>query len=89
MATVEVTIPSMLATLARSDRSFSVEANDVAGVLQEVFTLHPELRVHVLDESGSLRRHVMLFHNDNAVRGLAIPVGTHDRVTILQAVSGG
>ena len=89
MATVHVTIPSMLATLVRGERRFDVEADDLAGVLEGLFARHAELRIHVLDEQGALRPHVMLFHNDVAVRDRARDVAEGDQVTVLQAVSGG
>jgi molybdopterin converting factor small subunit len=89
MAAVEVTIPSMLATLVGGDRRFVVEADDLAQVISAVFDRHPELRVHVLDEDGGLRPHVMLFHSGRAVRTLEGPVVEGDTVTVLQAVSGG
>lgn len=89
MTTVQVTIPSMLATLVSGERRFDVEAADLEGVLEALFARHPELRVHVLDEQGALRRHVMLFHNDVAVRGRDGAVAEGDQVTVLQAVSGG
>ena len=89
MARVEVTIPSMLATLVNGDRRFHVGGNDVGGVMRAVFDRHPELRVHLIDEAGELRQHVMLFHNDTAIRTLDGPVHDGDTVTVLQAVSGG
>lgn len=89
MPDVEVTIPTMLATLVGEARTFEVEAGDVEGVLEAVFARHPELRVHILDETGDIRPHVMLFHNDTGIRDRARPVADNDRVTVLQAVSGG
>jgi hypothetical protein len=89
MAAVHVTIPSMLATLVRSDRRFMVDADDLAHVIGAVFDRHPELRVHLLDEAGAIRPHVSVFHNEEAVRTLTGPVADGDTVTVLQAVSGG
>lgn len=89
MARVEVTIPSMLARIVSGERLFAVEAADLDGVLEAIFLRHPELRVHVLDEQGALRRHVTLFHNDVAVRDRRSTVADGDRVAVLQAVSGG
>jgi len=89
MAGVQVTIPSMLATLVSGDRRFVVEAADLAHVISAIFERHPELRVHLLDEEGALRPHVSLFHNEVAIRALTGPVADGDSVTVLQAVSGG
>ncbi len=89
MSSVHVTIPTMLASLVHGDRRFIVDADDLPGAVAELFGRHPELRVHLLDEDGTLRDHVMLFHNDVAIRSLEGPVADGDSLTVLQAVSGG
>ncbi len=89
MADVSVTIPTMLAALVKGERRFTVAGDDLGGVVDAVLTLHPELRVHLLDEQGAVRPHVMFFHNDTAVRSLEGAVSEGDTFTVLQAVSGG
>jgi len=89
MPRVQVTLPTMLATLVRGDRQFIVEANDIKGVVEALLARHPELRVHLLDEDGAVRQHVALFHNDHAARFMVTPVADGDTFTVLQAVSGG
>lgn len=89
MAQVNVTIPSMLAGVVHGDRKFTVEGDDLAAAVDALFAKHPELRVHLLDEKGNLRPHVMFFHNDTATRELRGEVADGDRLTVLQAVSGG
>ncbi len=88
MATVAVTIPRMLADLVGGERRFSIEAGDVDGVLGGIVDRHPELAVHLFDESGELRPHVSCFHNE-AFADRASPVKDGDSVVVLQAVSGG
>ena len=89
MADVRVKIPTMLAALVKGPRRFTVAGDDLGGVIEAVFTLHPELRVHLLDEQGTVRPHVIFFHNEVAVRTLEGAVSDGDTVTVLQAVSGG
>lgn len=89
MAEVQVTIPSMLASAVHGDRKFSVEGEDLGAVVDALFDRHPELRVHLVDEQGALRPHVMFFHNDVGTRELHGPVRDGDTLTVLQAVSGG
>ena len=89
MADVRVTIPSMLATLVGGDRRFTVAGDDLGEVVEAMFARHPELRVHLLDEQGAVRPHVMFFHNDTGLLSLEGPVGDGDTLTFLQAVSGG
>ena len=89
MPSIGVTLPSMLATLIGGDRRFELDAANIAGAVDSLFTRHPELRVHLLDEQGELRHHVMLFHNDRALRALEGTIRDGDTLTVLQAVSGG
>ncbi len=81
-------MPRMLADLVRGDRRFEVSAADVRGVLDEVIGRHPELAVHLFDESGAIREHVSVFHNERTA-GLRCVVAAGDHIVILQAVSGG
>jgi molybdopterin converting factor small subunit len=91
MPEVSVRIPTMLAQLAQTGREIPVEADTVGGALAALFTRHPELRVHVLDETRSIRHHVSCFHNDTLLPGedLDRPLSEGDVVTIMQAVAGG
>lgn len=88
MAEVEVTLPRMLARLVDGSRVVTVDARTVFGAIEAVVELHPELRVHIFDEAGEVREHIACFHNGSAIsRDHA--VAPDDRVTVLQAVSGG
>jgi sulfur-carrier protein len=89
MAVVTVTIPKMLANLVRSGRELRVEAATVRGALDAICDVHPELTVHIFDESGAMRQHVSCFHNSTTVLDLSEPVEDDDTVLVLQAVSGG
>lgn len=89
MADVRVAIPTMLASLVRGDRRFTVAGDDLSAVVDALLARHPELRVHLLDEQGAIRPHVAVFHNDTVVRSLEGPVRDGDTLTVLQAVSGG
>ena len=89
MATVAVTIPRMLAELVDSERTFTVDGDTVDGALAGVVAVHPELRVHLFEEGGAIRRHVSCFHNGAMVTDRRAPVADGDDVVILQAVSGG
>ena len=52
MPSIGVTLPSMLATLIGGDRRFELDATSIADAVDSLFTRHPELRVHLLDEQG-------------------------------------
>lgn len=79
----------MLAALIGGERFHDVDGASVAEALDALTQRHPELAVHLFDERGTLRPHVRCFKNDVGVSDLATAVGEGDRVTVLQAVSGG
>ena len=92
MASVTVRLPSLLAPMVGGTPTIAVDADTLAGALDELVRRHPELRVHIYDESGKLRRHVLCFHNQTNVRWLdelGVPLAAGDTITIYQAVSGG
>lgn len=49
---------------------------------------HPALRGWVVDEQGTLRRHVKLFHHGEAVT-LDASLGADDELHVVAAISGG
>lgn len=92
MAKVTVELPSMLANVLGGVRRIETSGDHWPAALEDAFRKVPGLRVHVYDESGALRRHVLCFVNDVNTRfeegpGPALRDG--DRITIMQAVSGG
>ena len=92
MVEVTVRLPRLLAGFLNGATSVVVPAETLGGVLDELVRRHPVLKVHLFDETGALRRHVLCFHNEENTRWLATldrPVAPGDEVTIIQAVSGG
>ncbi|MGH7045843.1 MAG: MoaD/ThiS family protein [Stellaceae bacterium] len=70
----------------------AVTAATVGGALDAVFATAPLLRGYLLDDQGTLRRHVAVYVNGEAVRDrhrLSDPVGGDDQIHVLQALSGG
>jgi len=92
MSRVTVQLPSLLGPVVNGADSVGVEGGTVAEVLAALVAAHPALKVHLFDETGGFRRHVLCFHNDANTRwldSLDVPVADGDTITILQAVSGG
>ena len=91
MPTVSCRLPSLLAKIV-GDRHVALEAKTLEGALSELVRQHPALSVHLFDETGALRQHVLCFHNETNTRWLedmGVPVEEGDVLTIMQAVSGG
>ena len=52
----------------------------------------PRLRPHLYDEAMRLRKHLLLFYNDDNLATVVdrnMPLKPGDRLLVLQAVSGG
>jgi len=89
---VEVTIPSLLSDCAGNQTCFCLEAGTLAQALQRLRETYPLLRVHLYDEQERLRRHVLIYYNDESIAWLDrlnVPLQPGDRLTVLQNVSGG
>ena len=86
-----VELPQLLRDVLHKD-SLHVEGETLEDALEDAYAQLPGLRVHVCDETGKLRQHVLCFLNDTNTRGLDSakqPLSDGDTITILQAVSGG
>jgi len=70
----------------------TVEGRTVRAVLEAVFVEQPRLRSYVLEDSGALRQHMVIFVDGEQVAdraSLADPVGDGSTLHVLQALSGG
>jgi sulfur-carrier protein len=74
------------------NRTLEVEASDVAGVVRALEALAPGIGFYLCDERGRLRPHVNIFVGNDIIRDrrlLTDQVASGDKVSILQALSGG
>ena len=87
---VTIRLPQVLADLVGGERRIEVEGDTLKSALDDLLRQQPGLRLHLLDESGALRRHVRCFCSDSYARTeLDVPVRPGDTITILHSVSGG
>ena len=73
-------------------RDTRVEATTVAEALAACFAENPAVERYVLDDQGSVRRHVAVFVNGALVTdrtGLGDLVADDDEIYVMQALSGG
>jgi len=92
MVSVTLLLPSLLVDLTGCAPRLSVDAATLEQALGRLVALHPALKVHLFDESGGFRQHVLCFHNDANTRwrrDLSTSLADGDTIRILQAVSGG
>ncbi len=91
MAAVTLVLPSVLRD-AVGTIEIKLRAATLAEAMEEAYRQLPVLRHHLCDERGRFRGHVLCFVNDLNTRGmksLDVPLSNGDRISILQAVSGG
>ena len=87
-----VTVPTILRDSTGGRDSVTIEARTLSEALDRLDEDYPLLRVHLYDETGRLRPHVLIFYNEESTRWLErldMPLRPGDRLEILQAVSGG
>lgn len=93
MARVTLELPALLRNVVGSSGQLPVEGETLQEALEDAYGKIPALRVHLCDESGKFRPHVLCFLNEVNARWLDRPeqhrLHEGDRITILQAVSGG
>lgn len=78
-------------------RHVETPALDVVGetvrlALENYFTNNPKVRSYILDDQGSLRKHVAIFLNNELIHDrteLSDPVRENDNIFVIQALTGG
>jgi sulfur-carrier protein len=89
---IKVSIPSMLRDCCSGKVQFELDANTLGEAVSLLLDTYPLLRVHLYKETGELREHVLLFYNDENIAWLTsldLPLQPGDKLTVMQAVSGG
>ncbi len=88
---VEIRLPRILDPVVDDPSPIPVEAGTVGEALDRLLERHPQLRVHLFDEAGRLRPHVLCFVDGRSDRleDRTRPVGDGATLEFLQAVSGG
>ncbi len=69
-----------------------INARTLGEALDAVFAVQPQLRGYILDDQGSLRRHLAVFVDGQRVRDrqhLSDALGEQSKVYVIQALSGG
>lgn len=73
-------------------RDLEVEASTLAELVRTLDRAHPGLAGYLVDERGSLRKHVNVFVNGDLLEDRAAlrdRLGPGDEVFVMQALSGG
>ena len=89
---VRVVIPTPLRRFTGGVERLEIEGSTVGECLKRLDNRFPGIYAQIVDESGELRRFVILFLNGEDVRflkGLETPTREGDELRIVPAVAGG
>jgi molybdopterin synthase sulfur carrier subunit len=89
---VQVQIPSQFRSLTGGAAEVSVEAQDVAGLIEALGSRHAGLKERLLDSDGGVRRFVRIYVNEEDIRFLdeqKTRLQPGDTVAIVPAIAGG
>ena len=85
-------IPSPLRRFTNNEAALQVNGDTVQAVLDELFSAHPEIKNHLVEDSGELRNFVNIFINGEDIRhsgGLQSPIAENSDVRIIPSIAGG
>jgi molybdopterin synthase sulfur carrier subunit len=89
---IEVSVPMMISDCTDGRSTFLLEASTLKEALDNLLVNYPLLRIHLYTEQGLLRKHVLIYYNDDNItwlKELDLPLQNGDKLRVLQAVSGG
>jgi molybdopterin converting factor small subunit len=89
---IEITVPAMLKHCTGEQRHVWLEASRLDELIEKLKQAYPLLVPHVWEPDGHVRKHIMVFYNEQSVGWLdsmAIDLKEGDRLQVVQAVSGG
>ena len=88
----KVRIPTPLRKLTNNEELVEVNATTIGDVIVELQTRYPGIKDRLIDETGSIRRFVNVYVNEEDIRFLenqktALKDG--DEISIIPAIAGG
>lgn len=88
----KVRIPTPLRKLTNNEELVEVNAATIGDVIMELQTRYPGIKDRLIDETGSIRRFVNVYVNEEDIRFLenqktALKDG--DEISIIPAIAGG
>ena len=87
-----VCIPPVLRSITGGRRELDADGATIEELLRNLARDHPSLALHLFDEQGVIRRHVLCIHESNAVRPCDFAsrrIRAGDEVVLTNALAGG
>ena len=92
MAQITLEVPRLLRDCTAGESRVALDAQGLESACEAIRSRWPLLATHVFTETGELRPHVLILHNDQLLPRTPRPdlrLAAGDRLAIVQAVSGG
>lgn len=89
---ITVRIPTPLRKLTNNEDTVEIAASTVGEAIAEMQSRYPGIKERLLDESGSVRRFVNVYVNEEDIRFLKnqeTPLKDGDEMSIIPAIAGG
>ena len=89
---VKVRIPTPLRTLTNGQGEVEGQGSSINELIDDLETSYGGLRDRICDETGSIRRFINIYVNEEDIRflqGTSTPLKPADLVSIVPAIAGG
>jgi len=89
---IRVQLPPVLRSVLGGERYIAGEGATIAEVIGDIAVRYPVLGLHLLDETGAIRRNIVCLHGHDAVRAsdaASHAVGDGDEIVLTNALAGG
>jgi adenylyltransferase/sulfurtransferase len=87
-----VRFPAAMKYYTEDHSELTVSASTVRQAVEAVSERYPQLRAHVFDAEGNIRRHFNIFVNGQHIRelnGVDTPLNETDKVILMASAAGG
>lgn len=89
----KLVIPTPLRKFTNNQKEISIETSQTAGeALEELVQQYPDLKGHIFDENGELRRFVKIYLEEDelsSLQGKETPIKEGQTLNIIPAIAGG
>ena len=88
----QVLIPTPHRKFVDGKAQVDVEGTTIGELINGLTQAHPDLKKHLLNDDGSVRSFVNIFHNEDDIRmleNMKTEVGEKDTISIIPAIAGG
>ena len=92
MTNVRVRFPPVLRAATNGARDVEASGNTIREALDDAAARIPALKLHLFDEAGRVRRHIICIHDETVVRGPEMAlhrVASGDEIILANAFAGG